>query len=79
VVAFDTGTTRDVVKDGETGRVVADGNIEALADAIVSLLDDPAMRSTMGEKARALARRTFVGWDERTDMEIEIIRDAMAS
>ncbi len=73
VVAYDTGETRRVVRDGETGRVVPDGDVEALARALGDVLSDDDARTRMGEAARALARDTFTGWDERVAMELEIL------
>ncbi len=73
VVAFDAGNTRAVVRDGDTGRLVPDGDVEALADAIVSLVNDPAERDRLGARAREFARETFTGWPERVGMEVEIV------
>jgi glycosyltransferase involved in cell wall biosynthesis len=73
-VVFDVGNTRDVVHDGENGIVVADGDVTALADAIASLLEDPDRRAGMSQDARRLAKEKFTGWEERIDMEIDIIR-----
>lgn len=77
VVAYDVGNTREVVSDGETGYVVADGDIGAVATAIAKLLEDAEERGRMSQKARAVAREKFTGWDERTDKEIAIIRSVV--
>lgn len=74
VVAFDVGNTRDVVLDGETGFAVADGDTAALADAIVRVISDPKLGDHMSTRARETALEKFTGWDERVDMEIDIIR-----
>lgn len=79
VVALDVGNTREVVKEGETGYAVADGDVDGLAEAIVRLLDDPAERERMSRRAREVAREKFTGWEARTNMEIEIIRSAVRS
>ncbi|HET6432960.1 glycosyltransferase [Dyella sp.] len=49
MVATDVGGTREIVRDGETGRLVPAGDPEALASAISSLLEDP---DTAGRLAR---------------------------
>jgi glycosyltransferase involved in cell wall biosynthesis len=50
VVGTSVGGTPELVRDGETGRLVPPADSAALAAAIVDLLDDP-------ERARAMARR----------------------
>jgi glycosyltransferase involved in cell wall biosynthesis len=44
-----------LVRDGETGRVVAPGDAGALADAIRGLLADPELRERLGAAGRAAA------------------------
>lgn len=74
VVAFDVGETHDVVRNGETGVLVRDGRIDALADAIVALLKDDDRRALMGKRALSLARNQFIDWEKRTEIELEIVR-----
>jgi glycosyltransferase involved in cell wall biosynthesis len=50
------GTT-ELVEDGETGILVDVGDVDALADAIVSLADDPALAKAMGRRGREAMRR----------------------
>jgi glycosyltransferase involved in cell wall biosynthesis len=50
VVATRAGGIPDKVLDGETGRLVEPGDVDALADAVAELVGD-------GERARALGRR----------------------
>ena len=45
--------------DGDTGILVPARNDAALADAIVRLLKDPALRERMGKAGRARAGRLF--------------------
>lgn len=73
VAAYDTGDTATVVRGGETGALVRDGDVDALATAIGRLLDDDQERARMSANARALARATFTSWDERIQMEMEIV------
>jgi glycosyltransferase involved in cell wall biosynthesis len=59
VVATDIGGAREILRDGETGRIVAPGDPQALASAILALLDDPAASRAMGEAARSDVRARF--------------------
>lgn len=52
VVATAFGGSPEVVLDGETGRVVNPFDTEALAAAIVGLLEDPKLAARMGEAGR---------------------------
>jgi len=54
VVATDVGGNREVVVDGETGLLVAPGDLGGVAGALLRLARDPELRRAMGE--RALAR-----------------------
>src|SRR5690606_2392314 len=53
-----TGIT-EAVRHEETGLEVPQHDAEALADAIVRLLDDPALRDRLTRAARALVEREF--------------------
>jgi len=62
VVAADAPGTVDLVRDGETGVVVAAGDGRALAEAAVSLLGDPARAGALAAAARRqIADRYSVG------------------
>jgi starch synthase len=54
IVALST-RVEDVVADGVTGVIVPPRDPAALAAAIVRLADDPALRTSLGVKARAQA------------------------
>jgi glycogen(starch) synthase len=53
MAAMDTGGTREIVHDGESGLVVADA--AALPDAVARLAGDEALRRRLAEGARARA------------------------
>jgi len=57
-VAVDAPGCAEVVHDGDTG-VLTKGDPEALAEAAIGLLIDPARRATMALRARQLAEREF--------------------
>lgn len=52
VVATDCGGNRDLVREGETGYVVAPGDHHALAERLVALLRQPEQARSMGLAAR---------------------------
>ncbi len=59
VVAGDIPGNRAVVLDGETGVLTPVGNSEALAAALLRLLDDAPQRARMGAAARARIAESF--------------------
>jgi glycosyltransferase involved in cell wall biosynthesis len=54
VVAFRSGGVAELVRDGESGLLVAPGDLDGLADGFVRLGEDAALRAALG---RAGARR----------------------
>ena len=73
VVAFDVPGTSEVVRDGETGLLARDGDIEGLARKIELLVRNDELRKRLGTQAADFARKNFVSWDERVGMELKII------
>ncbi|MDA0348490.1 MAG: glycosyltransferase family 4 protein [Verrucomicrobia bacterium] len=66
VVASHIGGVSDAVAHNKTGLLVAPGNKPALANAFIKLIEDPELRTTMGE-----AGRRWVGkyrWDKSVEM-----------
>jgi glycosyltransferase involved in cell wall biosynthesis len=68
IVATSVGGIRDAVRDGEHGLLVPPGDHAKLAEAIGSLLDDPARANAMG---RAGARRV------REDFNARVVIDSL--
>ena len=58
-VAFNVPGVREAVRDGETGYLVADRDMEALTGWVSALLDNGEHRVRMGRAARDLAERAF--------------------
>lgn len=69
VAAFATAGVPEVVEDGVTGVLVADGDVAALARAIGRLLTDEGLRTRMGTAARqvVLARHSMKAAAARLD------------
>ena len=59
VVATSVGGIPDAIEDGRTGILVAPRDPEALASAVISLLDDPARAAAIGQRAAEQARQRF--------------------
>jgi L-malate glycosyltransferase len=57
VVATRAGGTSDVIADGESGILVPMENPSALAEAIGRVLDDPILRTRLGEAGRTYVAR----------------------
>jgi glycosyltransferase involved in cell wall biosynthesis len=53
------GGIPDIVEDGVTGFLVPHGNIERLAQALESVLTDPALAAEMGARGKERLERTF--------------------
>lgn len=60
VIATDHGGSREVVRDGITGTLVPPGDVDALTQAMVSMMTMPAdRRAAMGEAGRAFVEANF--------------------
>jgi len=59
VVAFDVDGAREVCRDGETGFLVRAGDVEGFAEAVIRLLQDKTLATTMGGRGRELVREEF--------------------
>ena len=72
-VAYDVGGIAEPVRRYSAGRVVAAGDVDALAAAARELLDDPAAL----EAARAGARRAReeLTWDRAAAAHLELYRE----
>ena len=59
VVALTNGGTPEVVEHGKCGLLSPPGDIDSLADNLVRLLDDPALRRQFGEHGRMRVEQHF--------------------
>jgi glycosyltransferase involved in cell wall biosynthesis len=60
-VCTNVGGNTELIREGETGFLVAPGDIAALAERISFLLTHPALAATMGRAARESAGQFTVG------------------
>lgn len=75
VVACDVGGNPEAVRDGDTGLLVPPRKPAALADAMLRLLNDSAMRRAFGEAGRRRAAEQFSM--ERMVEEMERLYDTL--
>jgi phosphatidylinositol alpha-1,6-mannosyltransferase len=66
VIVGDSGGAPDAVRDGETGLLVDGRDVSAVADRLIQLLRDDALRARMGAAGRAWAERDW-RWDVLAD------------
>ena len=59
VIAFDVAGVSEAIEQGRTGLLVAPGDHEAMAGAVLGLVEDGAARRRLGEEARARCRERF--------------------
>jgi glycosyltransferase involved in cell wall biosynthesis len=76
VVATNGGGVPEIVLDGVTGLLVPMGNAEAMACAILSLLERPAVAAQMGRAARQRAQDCFA--IERTVEQVQALYASIA-
>ncbi len=78
VVAFDVSGTAEVVRDGETGLLVANGDVGGFARALERLVRDGELRERLGRQAASFGRGYFMSWDERIGRELAVLEDLAA-
>jgi len=73
VVTSRVGGTAEVVIDGETGLLVPPAEPKPLAEALLRLARDPAMRARLGKAARARVERLF-DWESNVELMERLYR-----
>jgi glycosyltransferase involved in cell wall biosynthesis len=71
VVAFAHGALPEIVDDGKTGLLVPPRDERAMAEAVTTLLGNPARRIVMGRTGRTMAEKRFTA--RRVARELEIV------
>jgi glycosyltransferase involved in cell wall biosynthesis len=75
VVADAVGQANEYVQDGSTGVLVPAGDVEAMAQRAIDLLDDRGRRQSLGAQARKRMLSTWA-WSSQTDTIDRAIRNA---
>ncbi|MES9854329.1 MAG: glycosyltransferase family 4 protein [Candidatus Thiodiazotropha sp. LLP2] len=78
IVTTDVPGCREVVVEGANGLLVPARQSEPLADALFQLIDQPALRLSMGEKSRLMAEAEF-SIDTVVDQHMSIYQKALDS
>ena len=78
VVATRVGGVHETCLDGETGFLVPPGDRQALADAIVRLARDPALRARFGRAGRRYVLDNYV-WSDNVDAMLAALADTAAA
>ncbi|MBZ4666743.1 glycosyltransferase family 4 protein [Mahella sp.] len=76
VVVSDVGGLSEIVVDGIDGYKVPPGNAQALADGILSLLDNPSMASRMCQKAFYKVQQAY-NWDMIASATIKVYTEVL--
>jgi glycosyltransferase involved in cell wall biosynthesis len=77
VIASAVGGIAESVRDGETGFVVARGDVEALQGRLRQLIADPTLRTRLGRQARARYECDFT-LEHTVEKTLAVYRDALA-
>jgi len=78
VVAFDVGGVNEAVRNGETGLLVKRGSSDELADGLLKLLGDRALRERMGVSGRRFVTENFT-WDICAQKMLNVYREALVA
>ncbi len=78
VIVSDTPSLAGVVEDGRTGLVVPQGDVQALAAALVRLGRDVQLRQSLARAGRDAALRAF-GWPASVRRYVQVYERARAA
>jgi glycosyltransferase involved in cell wall biosynthesis len=70
-VAYDVPGLSTSIRNGETGLLVENGNVSALAEAIISIIKTPELRSRLTENALNYSKQ--FSWDNAAKVFFDII------
>ena len=73
VLATDVGGDKEMMKDGETGFLIREGNSEDIIKRVKELLENKTMVKEMGEKGKEFVTEEF-NWERVTKNFLDIIK-----
>ena len=74
-IAYDVPGLRDSIKHGKTGLLVESGNIKALSEVIITILEDEELREELSENALEYSKQ--FSWDESAVQVLNVLGDMM--
>ena len=77
VVALNTGTTADVVQDGENGVLLSIQDLPRAHEVLLALLADDERKRSLGERAYESANDRLPTFEERQAMEVSVAERAV--
>jgi len=78
IVTIDNGSTGDLIRDGETGLLLSEGEPHRVAEAVLRLAADRTLRRRVSQGARGYATANFWTWEQRLDTEIDEVERLVA-
>jgi glycogen synthase len=76
VVAFDIGGVKETLQNKETGLLVNQGDVDALADTLLKLLTDKTLREKMGSNGRKFVSENYT-WDICAQKMLKVYLEAL--
>lgn len=77
VVATRAGGIPDKIEDGRSGRLANVGDANGLADALADLIQDAALRSSLGAEARRIVESRF-SWQRAIDKTVALYDELLS-
>jgi glycosyltransferase involved in cell wall biosynthesis len=78
VIGTRVGGIKYVIRDRETGLLVPPKNLESLANAIISLLNDEDLARMLGTNGRKLVEKRYV-WERTVDITEKVYKDVIGA
>ena len=73
IVTWDVGGTSQVITADDTGCLLPDAEPPTIAKGVITLAKDPDKARRLGRNAREFVEKRLQTWDERLDMEIDLV------
>lgn len=73
IVTLNTGATGEIIQNNKNGILLDTDNVNGVSGVIIKLLNDEKLRKTLGINVREYASNHFQSWNERIQMEINLI------